>query len=584
MKIADITHPLYFSINPQGETVTPRAHGIDISKYDLFFEPALATGQLNFVVQRISYRTTRDEAFDKLLPGVMSMGIRGGYHYLNSDTPWQKQADAFLSFVAGHDYHFFVCDFEDSFNTMSTAFAYEAWQWIQYVKNKTGKKVLLYAGPYVYKDYIVPSQVRYGIDWNTVDLWTAQWFFIPNPNGTPWMPPGRTAGWKLWQYTDKGDGRIYGVARATACDLDVFNGSPQEMRAWLGIDGSTPPPDPAPADEITHPFAGVTQVHGERYKRRIYVNLIDPKTVTIEVINEDNLPSTNCRKYGAQIAWNGDDWDRITRTVKDNPSPSLMVFPDGHISAGNHVTTPGEYHHTSGLRYLVLNGENTIPANGTEPKYTERHARSIIGVSRNGELVHLTVDGEYPDQGVTLYESAQLMIEFGAVTAFDQGGGGDSVEVLNGNVVNIPDDDAGGTHYERKVPQTILVYSKENNMPTAGTAKEKLGKTVTVRSSPRVINGNSTSEVVAPRATVSFVRVVDDLDYPGDPAYKWFELGPGRFCNYIYPPNGLRFDIITQPTDPDPEPGPEPTSKTITVIVKEDGYQDASVTVTQNPL
>ncbi len=58
-------------------TITPRAHGIDISKYDLSFDPAKATGQLDFVIQRVSYRTTRDELFLKLLPGVLKMPIRG---------------------------------------------------------------------------------------------------------------------------------------------------------------------------------------------------------------------------------------------------------------------------------------------------------------------------------------------------------------------------------------------------------------------------------------------------------------------------------------------------------------------------
>jgi GH25 family lysozyme M1 (1,4-beta-N-acetylmuramidase) len=230
-----LLHPLYFSAFPQGATVTPRAHGIDASKYDLFFHPEEATGQLDFVIQRISYRATRDEAFETLLPGVMSVPIRGGYHYLNSDTDWRRQADKYLSCIDGYDYHFHACDFEGAFNVLSTGFAYWAWLWIHYVQEKTGVPVLLYTSPSLYNQYIAPSQTKLGINWNTVPLWTAQWFFTPNPNGTPSNPVGRTSGWKFWQYTDKGNGPLYGVSRPTACDLNVFNGTVQELQEWLNV-------------------------------------------------------------------------------------------------------------------------------------------------------------------------------------------------------------------------------------------------------------------------------------------------------------------------------------------------------------
>lgn len=63
---------------------TNRAHGIDISKYDKFFNPETATAQLDFVIQRISYGIRQDEAFGDLVDGVMRVPIRGGYHYLSS--------------------------------------------------------------------------------------------------------------------------------------------------------------------------------------------------------------------------------------------------------------------------------------------------------------------------------------------------------------------------------------------------------------------------------------------------------------------------------------------------------------------
>lgn len=242
MNASTFVHPYYFALYPQGATVTPRAHGLDISKYDQFFKPETATGQLDFVVQRVSYGIKRDEAFDVLVPGVMRTPIRGGYHYLSSWYDWRTQADAYLDYVAGYNYDFHCCDFEGAFNTLSPAFAKQAWDWIDYVEQRTGKRTLLYTSLSLYNQYIAPSEKAYGIMWNTVPLWQAQWLLTPNPNGTPGTPTGRQVPWRLWQYTDKGDGTKYGVARATACDLDVYNGTVEDMRTWLEITAPTPPP------------------------------------------------------------------------------------------------------------------------------------------------------------------------------------------------------------------------------------------------------------------------------------------------------------------------------------------------------
>lgn len=222
-------------------TLTSRAHGPDISKYDLKFDRSLIENQLDFVIQRVSYRKTRDEAFDTLYPGVAETPIRIGYHYLNSDTPWKDQADVFLNIISGKGYQAVACDFEESFNTMSVSFANDAFQWIKYVAQHTGLPTLLYTSPNMYNQYITPSKIRYGINWDVVDYWQAQWFNTPNPNGSPVMPTGRTGGWKLWQYTAKADGTRYGLGRSTACDLNVFNGTVDDMRAWLKLDVAPTP-------------------------------------------------------------------------------------------------------------------------------------------------------------------------------------------------------------------------------------------------------------------------------------------------------------------------------------------------------
>ena len=75
--------------------------------------------------------------------------------------------------------------------------------------------------------------------------------------------------------------------------------------------------------------------------------------------------------------------------------------------------------------------------------------------------------------------------------------------------------------------------------------KEILGKTVSMRSAPVVTAAKIGS--IAPYATVAALQVVDDLDHPGNAQYKWIQLAGGMYANYIYPPNGLRFQWLDAP-------------------------------------
>lgn len=237
-----------------------RARGIDISKYDQGFDPTKATEPIDFVVQRSSYGYTPDELFNVLQPGVQQIPVRLAYHYLSSGLDLNKQVDTFLSNTSGKGFHAYVCDFEGYYNTMSTAFAKMAWDFCKKVAVSTGKRCLIYTNFYNYKDYLVPSQKEYGIDWNIVDLWYANYPNVPNPEGLPPVIPGRITGWSMWQYSAKGNGAAYGLTRTTAADLDVFNGDVTALREYFKVTdpSPTPPPTPNPTAEITLELNGKT--------------------------------------------------------------------------------------------------------------------------------------------------------------------------------------------------------------------------------------------------------------------------------------------------------------------------------------
>ncbi len=225
--------------------------------------------------------------------------------------------------------------------------------------------------------------------------------------------------------------------------------------------------------KTTYPAKGVTRIEGELHGTRFYLTICNPADVIIEVVHEDSKPSAIAKRTGAKFGFNGDDWERNTRKVKGAETcngkvyqkhtrgePSLIVTKDGKTYI-DHKNILGQWNVTSGLRYLVKDGVNLIPPDSTLPKYTERHARSARGLHADGRVMFLTVDGDYVYRGMTLWEAAALMLEFGCVIAFDGGGGGDTVDVVDGLVASIPDDESSdGTPNERRVPQTILVFTK----------------------------------------------------------------------------------------------------------------------------
>jgi len=79
-----------------------------------------------------------------------------------------------------------------------------------------------------------------------------------------------------------------------------------------------------------------------------------------------------------------------------------------------------------------------------------------------------------------------------------------------------------------------------------GLAKEVLGKTGTIRTSPEAVSGNDTGKRVQPFSTIEFVEIVPGKSIPAD---KWFRLPDGNYLNYILA--GRAYYQITREPVPD---------------------------------
>jgi GH25 family lysozyme M1 (1,4-beta-N-acetylmuramidase)/exopolysaccharide biosynthesis protein len=402
---------------------------------------------------------------------------RLAYHFFEKTMDPVQQANWFVDYIQPYitDEDILCLDFEQGGET-----APQLWAWCDRVHTRKPNNLIIIYSRKNLADPIAMNASEAGY-FKEHPFWTAgyptdwtQYTTTPPgyiPNQSKWGPV-----W-LWQYTDSGHPE--GIEGDTDCNLVE-----QPFLEWLGA--SVPP---ATEDEVTAPFKGVDRIVGRRFNSDVYITIMDPTMVTFQVAHETPFEnglfrtSDVCKTRSAQLGWNGDEWDKAAPlpaypknfamadgalyVPRKTAEPSFCVRSDGSCFI-SHQTTGGVKHASTGRRYLIENGVIKDYLSGTEPQYTERHPRGLLGITQNGEVIMVTVDGRSDrSAGVTLKEGAQILKEFGAYTAFDRGGGGDAVDVIDGVVQNVPCDTGsnGQPGVERAIPQSILAYAqKESDM------------------------------------------------------------------------------------------------------------------------
>lgn len=268
-----------------------RARGIDISTHQEIYDPSVF--KHDFVFIRSTYNIYPDERFTQHAESIAEVPVRGAYHYFSSyaastdELFWQKQADKYMEVVKEYDFDLYILDFERKHNEPSMRFGAGAKKWLDYVAEQSGKPVILYSNPASYQEYLLP----YGQRWmNDYPFWVAQYpydrvwnerltdVFSISGGWEPRLPAGHTE-WKFWQFSADGNqkGPENGLVRRVwhltppAIDLDVFNGTVQDLMDWLNKEHveveednedeliDTPPTEPPPVEQPQTPtYAGMT--------------------------------------------------------------------------------------------------------------------------------------------------------------------------------------------------------------------------------------------------------------------------------------------------------------------------------------
>jgi hypothetical protein len=238
------------------ETPMERAFGIDIS-------PRSHTGYTyqnkhDFVMVGVSdgnFMLTGDNVYsgigyERLLEEAQKAPVTIAYHYMRSSWSVDTQLDVFLAAIEGFDVDAYCLDFEQTNNIKSKEFATKT-KTMLYEMDSLAPSIL-YSGRYLIQDWLFYYDEYFPRE---NEIWIAQypyygwneWYadMTTNLNKVPVLPAG--CDWRLWQYSADGNNKASenGLVGGKSVDLNVYNGTIQEMKEWAQV-GVVEPPTPIP--------------------------------------------------------------------------------------------------------------------------------------------------------------------------------------------------------------------------------------------------------------------------------------------------------------------------------------------------
>lgn len=323
-----------------------------------------------------------------------------------------------------------------------------------------GVKVGIYTGYYWFKDHSNSTTNAAEYEYlKDKALWLA--WYTSNPAyvliPAPWNKVTH------WQYGTPAIGSQYGV-ETIEIDMNYFNGTPSEFQTKYG--GTTPPPDgeihttPYPNTEFHQIYRYGTRIStvviGGGYKW--HVTKFGLKTV-----------SQAAGEFGALIATNGGDYsiygpvglhasEGVVDSLQSEWEPWVNFSSSQVASIERFDSKVPKFNSIAGKRILVDNGA-VSPL--TSDAWYVPEPRTLAGVTAQGKAVLIVVDGRqsvngFWSDGITLFQGAELLLNYGCIYGIDLDGGGSSAMWITDKIVNVPiDENIPGK--ERSVGDHILL-------------------------------------------------------------------------------------------------------------------------------
>ena len=193
--------------------------------------------------------------------------------------------------------------------------------------------------------------------------------------------------------------------------------------------------------------------YGRHYKQKVSVMAKNHDAVF--AINGDNYGE----REGGYVIKNG-----ILYRTKGNANMDLLcIMPDGDFvfshskqNTANEILEMGTWQGLTFGPVLLDNGEIKVGKNQEVALCYPTNPRTVIGMVEPLHYYFVVADGRTgKSHGLSLYECADLMKRLGCTKAFNLDGGGSSVMVFQGKVVNFPTTD--GDYLEREVTDIVYV-------------------------------------------------------------------------------------------------------------------------------
>ena len=182
--------------------------------------------------------------------------------------------------------------------------------------------------------------------------------------------------------------------------------------------------------------------------------------------NNNAILAVNGDYYGADrsgyVIKNGVIYRNTVRS--DSEYPDLAVYKDGSFKIIYETEVTAEELLADGVvnlfafgPSLIENGEISVDQNTEVRQAMTKNPRTAIGIVDKNHYILVVSDGRTNEsEGLSLYELAEVLKEYGATTAYNLDGGGSSTMYFNGNIVNNPTTN-GHNISEREVSDIVYI-------------------------------------------------------------------------------------------------------------------------------